>query len=34
MDRLVTDWHGQRWIDLPGHLRFLRRDGRLGFERA
>ena len=34
MDGLVTDWHGQRWIDLPGHLRFLRRDGRLGFERA
>jgi tRNA(Ile)-lysidine synthase len=34
MEALVTDWHGQRWIDLPGHLRFLRRDGRLGFERS
>lgn len=34
MDALVTDWHGQRWVDLPGHLRFLRREGLLGFERA
>lgn len=25
MERLVTDWHGQKWIDLPGHLRALRR---------
>jgi tRNA(Ile)-lysidine synthase len=24
VDRLVTDWHGQRWIDLPGHLRAVR----------
>ncbi|MFC6287929.1 tRNA lysidine(34) synthetase TilS [Nocardioides sp. GCM10027113] len=33
MDALVTDWHGQRWVDLPGHLRFLRRERMLGFER-
>ena len=26
MDALVTDWHGQKWIDLPGHLRAVRRD--------
>ena len=29
MDALLTDWHGQRWIDLPGHLRCTRVDGRL-----
>ena len=34
MDALITDWHGQQWIDLPGHLRFLRREGHLGFERT
>ena len=27
VDALVTDWRGQRWIDLPGHLRAVRRDG-------
>ena len=32
IDRLVTDWHGQVGIDLPGHLRAVRRDGVLGFE--
>lgn len=26
VDSLVTDWHGQRWIDLPGHVK-ARRDG-------
>lgn len=31
MDRLITDWHGQKWIDLPGHLQLARRDGRLEF---
>lgn len=31
MDRLVTHWHGQKWVDLPGHVRALRRDGRLFF---
>jgi tRNA(Ile)-lysidine synthase len=34
IDALVTDWHGQRWVDLPGRLRALRRDGVLAFERA
>jgi tRNA(Ile)-lysidine synthase len=34
MDALVTDWHGQRWVDLPGSLHALRRDGVLTFERA
>ena len=34
MDALITDWHGQQWVDLPGHLRFLRRDGYLGFASA
>ena len=32
MDRLITDWHGQLGVDLPGHLRFVRRDGVLLFE--
>jgi tRNA(Ile)-lysidine synthase len=34
VDALVTDWHGQKWVDLPGHLRALRRDGVISFERA
>ena len=34
VDALVTDWHGQKWVDLPGHLRAVRRDGVLAFERA
>ncbi len=34
LDRLVTDWRGQRWIDLPGHLRALRRDGTIHFVAA
>lgn len=29
LDALVVDWHGQRWIDLPGHRRGVRRDGRV-----
>jgi tRNA(Ile)-lysidine synthase len=33
VDALVTDWHGQKWVDLPGHLRAVRRDGVLAFER-
>jgi tRNA(Ile)-lysidine synthase len=28
---LVTDWHGQRWIDLPGGVRASRQDGQLCF---
>jgi tRNA(Ile)-lysidine synthase len=33
IDSLVTGWRGQKWIDLPGHLRAVRRDGVLVFER-
>jgi len=29
MDLLLTSWHGQRWIDLPGGVRARRRCGRL-----
>ena len=29
MDALVTGWHGQRGVDLPGGIRCQRRDGRL-----
>ncbi|WP_343993394.1 tRNA lysidine(34) synthetase [Nocardioides dubius] len=32
MDALVTGWRGQRWIDLPGHLRALRADGEIRFQ--
>jgi tRNA(Ile)-lysidine synthase len=31
LDALVTEWHGQRWIDLPGGIRGQRRCGRLLF---
>jgi tRNA(Ile)-lysidine synthase len=34
VDSLLTDWRGQRWVDLPGHLRCYRRAGRLVLERA
>ena len=34
VDALLTDWHGQKWVDLPGHLRAVRRDGVLRFERS
>ena len=34
VDALVTDWHGQKWVDLPGRLRAVRRDGLLAFEPA
>ncbi len=27
VDALVTDWRGQRWIDLPQSVRAIRRDG-------
>lgn len=33
MDALLTDWHGQKWVDLPGHVRCRRVEGRLGFDR-
>ena len=32
VDALVTSWHGQKWVDLPGHVRAVRRDGVLCFE--
>jgi tRNA(Ile)-lysidine synthase len=25
VDALVTDWHGQKWVDLPGRIRAVRR---------
>ena len=28
---LVTGWHGQRWVDLPGRVRARRRDGKVWF---
>lgn len=31
LDALVTAWRGQRWSDLPGGIRCLRRYGRLQF---
>jgi tRNA(Ile)-lysidine synthase len=31
LDALVTGWHGQRWTDLPGGVRGLRRCGKLLF---
>lgn len=31
LDALVTNWHGQRWLDLPGGVRCQRRYGRLHF---
>ena len=34
VDALLTDWHGQKWVDLPGHLNAVRREGGLRFERA
>lgn len=34
MDALVTAWRGQRHVDLPGHVRAVRTDGRVGFERG
>lgn len=27
LDGLLTDWHGQRWVDLPGHCRGSRQQG-------
>jgi len=34
IDELVTDWRGQRWIDLPGGVRAIRRSGQVCFELA
>ena len=32
IDRLVSDWHGQKWVELPGHVRVVRRGDLLIFE--
>ena len=32
LEELVTDWHGQRWVDLPGGVRASRRSGQVCFE--
>jgi len=34
IEELVTDWHGQRGVDLPGGVRAARRSGEVLFERA
>jgi tRNA(Ile)-lysidine synthase len=34
IDELVTDWRGQRGVDLPGGVRAARRSGTVLFERA
>lgn len=31
MDRLLTDWHGQQWVELPGPVRVRREGERLVF---
>jgi tRNA(Ile)-lysidine synthase len=31
---LVTDWHGQRGVDLPGGVRAVRRSGAVAFDRV
>ena len=31
IDALVTAWHGQRWVDLPGEVQARRRDGKVWF---
>jgi tRNA(Ile)-lysidine synthase len=33
VDALVTDWHGQKWVELPGHVRVRRTGDVLAFER-
>ena len=34
MDALLTDWRGQKWVDLPGHLRCARSENRLSIARC
>jgi tRNA(Ile)-lysidine synthase len=34
MDRLLTDWHGQKWVDLPGRVRVRRTADVLAFDRV
>jgi tRNA(Ile)-lysidine synthase len=31
IDKLVTDWHGQKWVELPGHVRASRSKDVLSF---
>ena len=33
IDALITDWHGQKWVDLPGPVRAVREAEALTFER-
>lgn len=32
VERLVTEWRGQKWVDLPGSVRAVRREARIVFE--
>jgi tRNA(Ile)-lysidine synthase len=32
VDRLITDWHGQGSVDLPGGVRVTRRNAALRFQ--
>jgi tRNA(Ile)-lysidine synthase len=34
LDELVTDWRGQQWVDLPGHVRGQRLEGELHLRRT
>lgn len=34
VDALLTDWHGQQWVDLPGPVRARRAQGSLRFVRG
>jgi tRNA(Ile)-lysidine synthase len=33
IDKLVSDWHGQKWVELPGHVRATRAKDVLSFVR-
>jgi tRNA(Ile)-lysidine synthase len=33
IDKLVSDWHGQKWVELPGHVRASRSKDVLSFVR-
>jgi tRNA(Ile)-lysidine synthase len=33
IDKLVSDWHGQKWVELPGHVRASRSKDVLSFSR-
>jgi tRNA(Ile)-lysidine synthase len=34
VEELVTDWRGQRWVDLPGGVRAVRRAGGVAFDQV